>query len=220
MIKAENLFLSYDNKKNIIKESQFTIDEREFVFIGGQSGSGKSTLLKALYGDVEVKYGNLFVNDLNLKNVSRSKLQNLRKSIGIVFQDYKLVNEWTIEENIMLPLRINGHRDEVCKDQADKLLKHIKLQHKKGSFPQELSGGEQQRIAVARAIAHNPKLILADEPTGNLDEYSAELVWDLLKGAKEALGVTVIVVTHRVPKNFGIRTRQLSISDGSIYEVS
>lgn len=220
MITAKNLFLTYDSKKNIIKDGEFFIENKEFIFIGGQSGSGKSTLLRALYGDVPIKYGDLFIDDVNLRNISKSKLQQLRKNIGIVFQDYKLINEWTIEENIMLPLRINGHTDEVCKDQANKLLKHIKLQHKKGSRPQELSGGEQQRIAVARAIAHNPKLILADEPTGNLDEYSAELVWDLLKGAKETLGVTVVVVTHRIPKNLGIRARQLSISDGSIYEVS
>lgn len=220
MINAKNLFLTYDNKRNVIKDGEFIIEDKEFVFIGGQSGSGKSTLLKAMYGAVPLKYGDLIVNNINLKNISKSKLQHLRRDIGIVFQDYKLVNEWTIEQNIMLPLKINGHHDDVCKDQANKLLKHVKLQHKKGTYPQELSGGEQQRIAVARAIAHNPKLILADEPTGNLDEYSADLVWDLLKGAKETLGVTVVVVTHKIPKNFGIRARQLSISDGSIYEVS
>lgn len=220
MINAKNLFLTYDNKRNVIKDGEFIIEDKEFVFIGGQSGSGKSTLLKAMYGAVPLKYGDLIVNNVNLKNISKSKLQHLRRDIGIVFQDYKLVNEWTIEQNIMLPLKINGHHDDVCKDQANKLLKHVKLQHKKGTYPPELSGGEQQRIAVARAIAHNPKLILADEPTGNLDEYSADLVWDLLKGAKETLGVTVVVVTHKIPKNFGIRARQLSISDGSIYEVS
>lgn len=220
MISAKNLFLSYDNKKNIIKDGEFVIEDKEFIFIGGQSGSGKSTILKALYGDVPIKYGDLIIDDINLRDISKSKLQSLRKNIGIVFQDYKLINDWTIEDNIMLPLKINNHPDELCKEQANKLLKHVKLQHKKGSFPQELSGGEQQRIAVARAIAHNPRLILADEPTGNLDDYSSELVWDLLKGAKETLGITVVVVTHRVPKNFGIRFRQLSISDGSIYEVS
>jgi cell division transport system ATP-binding protein len=137
-----------------------------------------------------------------------------------VFQDYKLIKEWTIEQNIMLPLMINGYSKDVSYEQALKLLNHVKLSHRVGYYPAELSGGEQQRIAVARAIAHNPKIILADEPTGNLDDYSAEVVWNLLKGANEQLGITVVVVTHRVPKNFGLNFRQLSIEDGVIYEVS
>lgn len=120
----------------------------------------------------------------------------------------------------MLPLLINGYSEDVSKDQAMKLLNHVKLSHRAGYYPAELSGGEQQRVALARAIAHNPKIILADEPTGNLDDYSAEVVWNLLKGANEQLGITVVVVTHRVPKNFGLNFRQLSIEDGVIYEVS
>ena len=148
------------------------------------------------------------------------KLRVLRKDIGIIFQDYKLINEYTIEENIMIPLKINGYSNEVSKDQANKLLAHVKLGHRAGYYPNELSGGEQQRVAVARALAHNPKIIIADEPTGNLDDYSADVVWNLLKGANEQLGITVVVVTHRVPRNLGIKFRQLSLEDGIIYEVS
>jgi cell division transport system ATP-binding protein len=220
MIKAKDIYLSYDKDRFIIKKGNFHIKNQEFVFIGGTSGMGKSTLLKSLYGDIILRHGDLEINGINLKNISNGNLKKLRRDIGIVFQDYKLIKEWTIEQNIMLPLMINGYSKDVSYEQALKLLNHVKLSHRVGYYPAELSGGEQQRIAVARAIAHNPKIILADEPTGNLDDYSAEVVWNLLKGANEQLGITVVVVTHRVPKNFGLNFRQLSIEDGVIYEVS
>ncbi|QKF81667.1 ABC transporter ATP-binding protein [Halarcobacter ebronensis] len=220
MIEAKNIYLSYDENKYIIKKGNFFIKEREFIFIGGTSGSGKSTLLKSFYGDITLKHGSLNIAGQELFGIKSKPLRRVRKDIGIIFQDYKLINEWTIEENIMIPLKINGYSNDVSKEQAIKLLTHVKLSHRQGYYPNELSGGEQQRVAVARALAHNPKIIIADEPTGNLDDYSAEVVWNLLKGANEQLGITVVVVTHRVPKNFGIRFRQLSIEDGIIYEVS
>jgi len=220
MIEAKDIYLSYDKDKFIIKKGNFSIKNKEFIFIRGTSGSGKSTLLKSFYGEIALKHGNLIIDGINLNKISTSKLRKLRRDIGIIFQDYKLVKEWTIEENIMLPLKINGYSHNICKEQARKLLSHVKLTHRIGSYPEELSGGEQQRVAVARALAHNPKLIIADEPTGNLDDYSADVIWNLLKGANEQLGITIVVVTHRVPKNFGIRFRQLSLEDGVIYEVS
>jgi len=220
MIQANNIYLSYDENKYIIKKGNFSIKEKEFIFIGGTSGSGKSTLLKSFYGDIALKHGSLNIAGQDVFGIKGKNLRRLRKDIGIIFQDYKLIKEWTIEENIMIPLKINGYSHDISKEQAIKLLAHVKLSHRQGYYPNELSGGEQQRVAVARALAHNPKIIIADEPTGNLDDYSAEVVWNLLKGANEQLGITVVVVTHRVPKNFGIRFRQLSIEDGIIYEVS
>ena len=220
MIEATNIYLTYDDNKYIIKKGNFSIKPKEFIFIGGNSGSGKSTLLKSFYGEIPIKHGNLTIAGQEVFGISGKKLRLLRKNIGIIFQDYKLVNEFTIEENIMIPLKINGYSDEISKDQANKLLAHVRLAHRAGYYPNELSGGEQQRVAVARALAHNPKIIIADEPTGNLDDFSAEVVWNLLKGANEQLGITIVVVTHRVPKNLGIKFRQLSIEDGIIYEVS
>jgi len=220
MIDAKNIYLAYDENKFIIKKGNFSVKNKEFIFIGGTSGSGKSTLLKSFYGDIPIKHGSLVIDNQKLNGISNRNLRNIRKDIGVIFQDYKLIKELTIEENIMLPLKINGYANDISKAQADNLLAHVKLTHRKGYYPNQLSGGEQQRVAVARALAHNPKLIIADEPTGNLDDYSADLVWNLLKGANEQLGITVVVVTHRVPKNFGIRFRQLSIEDGIIYEVS
>ncbi|NVJ54244.1 cell division ATP-binding protein FtsE [Halarcobacter sp.] len=220
MIQAKNIYLSYDENKYVIKKGNFSIKEKEFIFIGGTSGSGKSTLLKSFYGEIPLKHGELRIAGQNVFGIKGKSLRSLRKDIGIIFQDYKLIEEWTIEENIMIPLKINGYSNDISREQATKLLNHVKLSHRAGYYPNELSGGEQQRVAVARALAHNPKIIIADEPTGNLDDYSAEVVWNLLKGANEQLGITVVVVTHRVPKNFGIRFRQLSIEDGIIYEVS
>ncbi|KLE03428.1 cell division ATP-binding protein FtsE [Aliarcobacter butzleri] len=220
MIEARNIYLTYDDNRYIIKKGNFTIKPKEFIFIGGNSGSGKSTLLKSFYGDIPLKHGSLRIENQEVFGIKGKKLRLLRKDIGIIFQDYKLINEYTIEENIMIPLKINGYSHEVSQVQADNLLKHVRLSHRKGFYPNQLSGGEQQRVAVARALAHNPKIIIADEPTGNLDDFSAEVVWNLLKGANEQLGITVVVVTHRVPKNLGIKFRQLSIEDGIIYEVS
>lgn len=220
MIKAKDIYLTYDGKKLVIKKGSFHIKNKEFIFIGGNSGSGKSTLIKSFYGEIKPKHGHLIVDNINVHKISSKNLRKLRQDIGIIFQDYKLISEYTIEENIMIPLKINGYSNEVSRDQAQKLLAHVRLSHRAGYYPNEISGGEQQRVAVARALAHNPKIIIADEPTGNLDDYSAEVVWNLLKGANEQLGITIVVVTHRVPKNLGIKFRQLSLEDGMIYEVS
>ncbi len=221
IITAKHIVLSYKNSEPIIRDSNFTIKTKDFVFITGASGSGKTTLLRSLYGGLFVKSGELNVCGIELKKTMRkSQLNLLRRNIGIVFQDYKLIKEWNVEKNIILPLIINGYSNEVCASQTERLLAHVKLSHKATKFPLELSGGEQQRIAMARALAHNPMLILADEPTGNLDDYSSEVIWNLLRSANEQLGMSVVVVTHRVPTALGIPHKHLNIEDGLIYEIT
>ncbi|TKI70289.1 ABC transporter ATP-binding protein [Sulfurimonas crateris] len=219
VIVAKDLSLAYSSSDTIINKVNFSIDSGNFVFITGASGSGKSTLLKSLYGALKPKNGSLIVGGVEIRGVSRSRLNFLRRHIGIVFQDYKLVKEWTIDKNIMLPLLINGYVKSVANNQVDKLLKHVRLNHQSGKFPLELSGGEQQRVAMARALAHNPVLILADEPTGNLDEYSSQLIWNLLEGANTQLNTTVIVVTHNIPKTLNVDYKHFHIEYGSIHEV-
>lgn len=219
VIVARDLSLSYSNNETIINKANFSVSSGSFVFITGASGSGKSTLLKSLYGALKPKQGSLIVGGVELSGVSRSKLNFLRRHIGIVFQDYKLIKEWSIDKNIMLPLLINGYVKSVANNQVDKLLKHVRLNHQSGKFPLELSGGEQQRVAMARALAHNPILILADEPTGNLDEYSSQLIWNLLEGANEQLKTTVIVVTHYIPRTLKIDYKHFHIDYGNIHEV-
>lgn len=219
VIIAENLSLAYSKDETIINKANFSIDSGSFVFITGASGSGKSTLLKSLYGALKPVDGSLIVGGVELRGVANSKLNFLRKHLGIVFQDYKLVKEWTIEKNIMLPLIINGYEKSVTQNQIDSLLKHVRLQHQIGKYPLELSGGEQQRVAMARALAHNPILILADEPTGNLDDYSSQLIWNLLEGANEQLKTTVIVVTHHIPETMKVEYKHYHIEFGEIHEV-
>jgi len=220
VISAENLSLAYTDNETIINKVNLSVDSASFVFITGASGSGKSTLLKSLYGALKPKEGSLIVGGVELKGISRSKLNFLRRHIGIVFQDYKLIKEWTIEKNIMLPLIINGYDKIISQNQVDSLLKHVRLKHQYGKYPLELSGGEQQRVAMARALAHNPILILADEPTGNLDDYSSQLIWNLLEGANTQLKTTVIVVTHHIPESMNVEYKHYHIEYGSIHEVN
>lgn len=220
VIIAENLSLSYKEFETIISKANFSIDAGSFVFITGASGSGKSTLLKSFYGAIEPRAGQLMVGGVKMSRISTSKLNFLRRHIGVVFQDYKLIKEWTIEKNVMLPLIISGYTKDVSSAQVQKLLGHVKLIHQSGKYPPELSGGEQQRVAMARALAHNPILILADEPTGNLDEYSSQVIWNLLEGANAQLKTTVVVVTHNIPNTITIPYKHYHIEMGNIHEVS
>ncbi len=218
IIIADNLSLAYKEYETILSRVSFSIDVGSFVFITGASGSGKSTLLKSLYGAISPRGGELHVGAFRMNNISSGKLNKLRQHIGVVFQDYKLINEWTIEKNVLLPLIISGITNEVADKQVEKLLNHVKLSHQAGKYPKELSGGEQQRVAMARALAHNPPLILADEPTGNLDEFSSDLIWNLLEGANEQLNSTIVVVTHHIPKNIKVKYRHLHIDKGVIVD--
>ena len=220
IISASHLTLGYSNSEaDIIKNANFKIKKGDFVFITGPSGSGKSTLLRSFYGQLKPKSGNLLVGAQDMKKIRKKKLQELRTHFGIIFQDYKLINERSVAKNVVLPLIIAGYNVDVQETQAKRLLKHVKLSEHADRFPLELSGGEQQRIGVARALAKNPTLILADEPTGNLDEYSSNVIWDLMENACDQLDATVVVVTHRIPNIFSIPYRHLIIENKGIYEV-
>jgi len=220
VIHASHLSLAYGNAdKEIIKDATFSIKKGEFVFITGPIGSGKSTLLKALYGQLKPSEGSLVVGGLDLSNIRQSKLQELRTHMGIIFQDYKLVNEWTVAKNVVLPLMIAGYSNEIQDTQARRLLKHVKLSEHSDRYPLELSGGEQQRVGVARALAKNPVVILADEPTGNLDDYSSNVIWDLMENACQQLNTTVLVVTHKIPTIFSLPYRHFIIESKGVYEV-
>ena len=219
IIISKNLNVGYQNTK-IINGANFNVKSKDFIIVSGASGSGKSTLLKSLYADLSVQSGYLNVCGIEMDKLTKSKTSLLRRHIGIIFQDYKLIQDWNVEKNIMLPLLINGYNKKIAAQQTEKLLEHVNLSIKALKYPYELSGGEQQRVALARALAHNPLLILADEPTGNLNEYSSELVWTIFKNFNQQLGITVVVVTHRIPNDLGIDYRHLQISDGVVYEIS
>ena len=189
------------------------------MFITGKSGSGKSTLIRSFYGALPCAGGSLRVCLKELNNISSSSLAKLRQKLGLIFQDFKLIDEWSIEKNVMLPLLIKGYSKNISKKQAQKMLKVVNLLHKADAYPMQLSGGEQQRVAVARALAHNPQLFLCDEPTGSLDEYSSEIIWKLLRSAREELNASIIVVTHRIPTNLRMSYRHFEIEDGKVIEI-
>ncbi|RDU73356.1 ABC transporter ATP-binding protein [Helicobacter aurati] len=218
IIQAKQLCLGYKRTGLIIKNANFSIYPKDFIFISGASGSGKSTLLRSIYGNLELHAGELNVLHCNMRKLSKHRLTLLRRRMGIVFQDYKLIQEWNVEKNIALPMIINKFPKEEIKMQVQRLLSHISLLHKANKYPLELSGGEQQRVALARAIAHRPRLILCDEPTGNLDDYSSDMIWGLLKSSNEQLNITIVVVTHRVPKHLNLRYRKIEIKEGAVNE--
>jgi len=219
LVKANNLYLGYKNEP-IIKNANFKIYTKDFVFLTGVSGSGKTTIIKSLYGEVPVLNGSLNVGGIELNNIKKSKLSYLRKYLGVVFQDYKLIPEWTILKNVMLPMLIAGIDKTTAQEEAIKLLNKVKLSHKLDKYPAELSGGEQQRAAIARAIIHEPIMILADEPISGLDEYSANLVMELFIMANREKDITIIIASHSLPQTFDINYRQIHIEKGQVYELS
>lgn len=218
LVVAKDLTITYNNNEVVLNRLSFTIYEGDLIFITGKSGSGKSTLIKSIYGAIKPNSGFLRVNKTRLPTNSRSEIDKLRRNLGIVFQDYRLIEDWTIAKNISLPLIIGGYSQGVIKEQVRNLLSHVKLTHRQHRLPKELSGGEQQRAAVARALSHNPILILADEPTGNLDDYSTKLVLDLFVAVNQ-LKKTVVIVTHRMPQNLEVNYRHFHIEDGELNEL-
>jgi len=217
LVLAKDLTIKY-NDNIVINKANFTIRGGDFVFLTGVSGSGKTSIIRAMYGEIPCE-GELFIGEFNLKNIKKSSLSFLRTHLGIVFQDFKLIPEWNILKNVMLPLLITGVDKRTAEKLALEYLKHVNLAHKADKYPLELSGGEQQRVAIARAIIHKPVMILADEPISGLDEYSASLVMDLFIKANK-LGITILIASHSLPKMFEINYKHLRIEKGKIYELS
>ena len=218
IVLAKNLSISYENSR-IITSSSFAIENGDFVFLTGVSGSGTTTLIKTLYAELKPTSGELYIGEFNLNKISKSKISLLRRHLGIVFQDFKLIPEWNILKNVSLPLLIAGIDKNTAEELAIQYLNKVNLSHKADKFPEELSGGEQQRAAIARATIHNPVMILADEPVSGLDEYSASIVMELFKKANEK-GITIIIATHSIPQNIDFNYKQLHIEKGRIYEIS
>ncbi len=195
IVRLENVRKVYPNGAAGLNGISLDLFKGDFLFVTGHSGSGKSTLLKILYGAEQVSYGEAIVNGVRLKGLKGNDLAMLRRRIGIVFQDYKLVPRRTVAENVALVLMAQGFSRQEISRRLMPALKMVGLTDKANCFPEELSGGEQQRASIARAIVNTPPLVLADEPTGNLDPENA---WQVIKILKKlnAFGVTVLVTTH------------------------
>ena len=195
MIEISKLTKTYDRGTKALKDVNITIDDGEFVFITGRSGSGKSTLIKILLKEVEPTSGRVVVNDMDLRKMPRRYVPKYRRRLGVVFQDFRLLKDRNIYENIAFAQRVTETSTRIIKKKVPAALSLVGLAQKYKAFPKELSGGEQQRVAIARAIVNEPAILLADEPTGNLDPTNS---WEIMKLLEEAndRGTTVLVVTH------------------------
>ena len=221
IVKVEELTKVFGNKVNetkVLDNLTFEINKGEFVSLMGASGSGKSTLLYLIGGLDKPTSGNVFINNININKMKEKQISKLRRrDIGFVFQFYNLVQNLTVEENIMLPVIMDGKKEKDYKERLDKILKIIGLEDKRKSLPNQLSGGQQQRVSIARAIILSPSIILADEPIGNLDSKSGEEVMKLFKTINEEEGITILQVTHsEEASKYG--NKIIRLKDGKIIE--
>ncbi|MCP4714248.1 MAG: cell division ATP-binding protein FtsE [Deltaproteobacteria bacterium] len=195
MIQLHQVFKYYDTNLPALADITLKIKKGDFVFITGPSGAGKTTLLKLMFSSEKPTRGEIIVNGINIARIKASGIPAFRRQAGVVYQDFKLINSKTVYENVSFPLDISGARRKVVRRKAWQVLKWVGLLQKKDSFPNHLSGGEQQRVAIARAIINNPILLLADEPTGNLDPVLALEIMKLFR-AINTRGTTIIIATH------------------------
>jgi len=215
LVELKNVSVKYPSGVEALKNINLKINDGDFAFVVGSSGAGKSTIIKLILREIEATKGNVNVNGFNLSNLSRDKIPKLRRTIGVVFQDFRLIPNMTVYENIAFVLRVIDAPLKYIRKRVPYVISLVGLQHRVHSYPNELSGGEQQRVALARALVNDPELIIADEPTGNIDpELSYEIV-ELLKGINNC-GTTILMVTHEhdLVRHFGGRI--ISINSGGV----
>jgi len=214
--KVTKIYYSTQNKEVIaLKDVSFEIREKEFVCIVGKSGAGKTTLLKLILGEEKPTRGKIFFNGEEISKLPSSKLPKIRRKIGAVFQDYKLLAKKTVFENVAYVMEALGFSDQQIKKDVPQVLEIVGLSEKINSFPHELSAGERQRLAIARALIHRPKVVLADEPTGNLDPYNtAEIIKILLK--INEMGTTIVLATHNKEVVNSVQKRVISLVEGRV----
>ena len=217
MIKVFNLYKSYGGVSPVLSDISFDVQDGEFVFLTGQSGAGKTTLFKVLFGWEKFDRGQVLVGGINVSKLNEKNLYLLRRKIGIVFQDYKLLARKTVFENVAFAQQIIGADAKTARSKTWNALKRVGLANKKDSYPSQLSGGEQQRVSIARAVVNDPELILADEPTGNLDsEISKEILAVFQKINQQ--GKTIIIATHSAEILQAKECRRLSLDRGKLLQ--
>lgn len=215
MISLENVSKSYGEGSLAINNIDLQIEKGEFVFVVGDSGSGKSTLIKLLLKELEPTEGNIRINEKYLNKVKRKKIPQLRREMGVVFQDFRLLRDRNVYDNIAFALRVVEAPARIIRRKVPAMLSLVGLSEKYRSFPNELSGGEQQRVALARALVNSPVILLADEPTGNLDPKNS---WEIMKLLEEInnRGTTVLVVTHNREIVDAMQKRVITMQKGVI----
>ena len=215
MIRLKDVVKTYENGTDALQGISFDIEDGEFVFLVGPSGSGKSTIIKILTGEVIPTSGRVMINGFNMNMISERQIPLMRRTIGVIFQDFRLIANKTVQDNLSLAMHAVGASRKEIQSRIPYVLELVGLEGKGPRYPDELSGGEQQRVAIARALVNNPSTIVADEPTGNLDPARSLEIMTLLERIN-ALGTTVVVVTHE--KGLGNRfdKRVVMIEDGVV----
>ena len=216
MVRFEKVKLTYGGSGTIALDGvDLTVEEGEFVFLCGPSGSGKTSLMKLITGEVRADSGRVIVNDFDMMKIRRHKLPKMRRTLGVVFQDYRLIENMNVYDNVAFAMRVVGAPAREIKKRVPYVLELVGLDGREKRLPNELSGGEQQRVAIARALVNNPRMIVADEPTGNLDPVrSLELM--LLFEKINEMGTTVLVVTHEKELVNAFAKRVVTIEDGHV----
>lgn len=219
MIKLEHVSKSYTTGIPALNDVSLDIEEGEFVFIVGDSGSGKSTLIKLLLKELEPTEGTITINNKKLNKIKRRQIPKFRRNIGVVFQDFRLLKDRNIYDNVAFAQKVIGESNRSIKKNVPSMLSMVGLAAKYRSYPRQLSGGEQQRVAIARALINEPKILLADEPTGNLDNHNA---WEIMKLLEEinSRGTTVVVVTHNLEIVKAMNKRVITMKKGVVVEDS
>lgn len=215
MISLRGVTLTYPNGVCALDDVDLEVAKGAFIFLVGHSGTGKSSLLKLLYREMRPSAGEVTVDNIRVDKLRRSKVAALRRNIGVVFQDFKLLSHKTVWENVAFALQVTGANTRDVKRQVPRSLDLVGLSHKSRMFPTELSGGEQQRAAIARALVNNPKILLCDEPTGNLDPSNTTEIMELLQRIN-LKGTTVVVATHNQAVVDRMRRRVVRLEDGRV----
>ena len=217
MIQFNNVVKTYEQGNNALNGVTMQIEDGEFCFLVGPSGSGKSTIIRLITGELRPTSGSVHVNGYNLERIRKREIPYLRRTVGVVFQDFRLISNMTVYENVAFAMRVVGAREKEIRERVPYVLELVGLENKMNRHPNEMSGGEQQRLAIARALVNNPSTIIADEPTGNLDPERSFEIMSLLQEINN-LGTTVLVVTHaqNLVELFGKRT--IVIDDGLVVD--
>ncbi|MDX1619246.1 MAG: cell division ATP-binding protein FtsE [Balneolaceae bacterium] len=217
VIEFKDVTVTYDHR-TVLDEIDFSLENGEFVYLIGQTGAGKSSFLKLIYRDITPDSGTVRVADMEVTSIDEKQVPHLRRRLGIVFQDFQLLPDRTVYENVAFSLQVTGQKKQFIKQRALEVLGMVGLSHKRKSMPGDLSGGEQQRVVIARALANEPRIMLADEPTGNLDPEASASIIELLKQINNR-GMAVLMATHDYDtvKQYPFRT--LKLKEGKLKEV-
>lgn len=215
MIEMQDVYKKYDNGMIAVKGISVKINKGEFVYVVGPSGAGKTTFIKLMYREERATKGSIIVNNFNVTKLSDQKVPQLRRQLGVVYQDFKLLPKLTVYENVAFALEVTEVEPKVIRKRVAEVLQRVGLTKKAKHFPQELSGGEQQRVAIARAIVNKPAVLIADEPTGNLDPDNAWSIMDIFNDINQD-GTTIVMATHNKDIVNTMRRRVIAVEDGVI----